>query len=85
MADTRRVEVVTPVGDYRVALGPNHHVQALLAEVLARMGRRYNRGGVGQYDLVMDDQRLEPLHTLASAGVEDATRLHLEVNPTGGI
>lgn len=84
MSDTRSVTVVTPNGDVPVALGPNHHVVSLLAEVVARSGRTFR--GVGAYDLTDGDgNHVGRWTTLAAAGVQDGDRLFLDVNPAGGI
>lgn len=81
MTNYRSVTVVTASGDVTVTVGPNHHVQALKAETLARIGCFVD----GTYRLVRDGHRLDPLTTVGAAEIVDGDELVLEVNPSGGI
>lgn len=74
--------VETTTGAYEVAFGPNHHIGAVLGEVLSRCG--YS-AALDDYDLVYSQERLDPLDTLASSPVVDGATLFLESNPAGGI
>lgn len=72
------VTVETAVGSYTVAFGPNHHVGAILGEVLARMERDTN---LDQYTLVWNQTPLEYTQTVRGAGINDGDTLFLETNP----
>ena len=84
MTGYRSVTVETAVGSYSVAFSPNHHIGAVLGEVLSRMGRPLS-DRAGDYQLV--DETGDPLDldtTVAAAGVEDGDTLVLDANPRGG-
>jgi len=72
------VMVETPIGSYQIAFGPNHHIGAILGEVLARMERDTN---LEQYTLVWNQTPLDMTQTLQGAGINDGDTLFLEANP----
>lgn len=76
------VTVETPRESHTVTVWPNQHVQAVVAEVLAREGVVNN---IEAYQLVHDGDPLVPLNLVRSAGVVEGDTLHLEPNPAGGI
>lgn len=81
MIERYSLSVETATGTYSVAFGPNHHIGAVLGEVLARMGR----GNDGTYQLVYAQEPLDPTNTLGASPVENGATLFLDSNPAGGI
>lgn len=81
MSERYSLTVETPVGAYSVAFGPNHHIGAVLGEVLARMGREND----GTYQLVHAQEPLDPRNTLGASRLSTDATLFLDANPSGGI
>lgn len=77
-----RFTVETTTGAYPVAFGPNHHIGAVLGEVLARSGIT---SAWDDYELVYAQDPLDTTETLGSSPVEDGATLFLDANPSGGI
>jgi len=74
--------VQTPRTTHSVAFGPNHHIGAVLGEILARD----EVGWFSQdYDLVYEGTPLDLYTTVAASPLEDGAELYLNVNPSGGI
>lgn len=72
------VAVETPYGSQDVTVFPNQHIQSVLGEVLARDQITQNRD---QYGLVWNQQPLNPLELVRSAGINPGDTLFLESNP----
>jgi len=72
------VTVETPRQSHDVTVWPNQHIQSVLAEVLARDEITMN---LEQYSLVWNQQPLDNLDLVRSAGVEPGDTLFLETNP----
>jgi len=66
------------MGSHTVTVWPNQHIQSVLGEVLARDEIRRN---MDQYSLVWNQQPLDNLDLIRSAGVEPGDTIYLESNP----
>lgn len=74
------LEVVTASGDASVAFGPNHHIAAVVAEALVRVGLPADADG---YQVVTESGGVIPLdQTVAGAGLRSGDTVVLEPNPT---
>jgi hypothetical protein len=73
-----QITVETPMGSHTVTVWPNQHIQSVLGEVLARDEIRRN---MDQYSLVWNQQPLDNLDLIRSAGVEPGDTIYLESNP----